>query len=65
MEKKITYKEAITELEKIMVQIEQDELDVDILSEKVKRAAELLKVCKEKLFKTDAEVQKILEEMGE
>ena len=64
MAKKIeTYTESIKEIEEILTQIEKDELDVDVLAEKVQRAAELIKVCKEKLQKTDAEVQKMLEEI--
>lgn len=58
-----TYTESITELEEILAQIEHEELDVDVLTEKVQRAAELIKSCKEKLQKTDAQVQKILDEM--
>lgn len=58
-----TYTESITELEEILAQIEHEELDVDVLTEKVQRAAELIKSCKEKLQKTDAQVQKILDEI--
>lgn len=60
---KKTYTESITEIESILSQIENEELDVDVLTEKVQRATELIKICKEKLQKTDAEVQKILDEM--
>jgi len=60
---KKTYTESITEIEEILGQIENEELDVDILTEKVQRAAELIKLCKEKLQKTDTEVQKILDEI--
>ena len=63
MAKKITYTESINEIEEILAQIENEELDVDILTEKVQRAAELIKLCKDKLQKTDAEVQKILDEI--
>lgn len=58
-----TYTESITELEEILAQIEQEELDVDVLTEKVQRAAELIKSCKAKLQNTDSEVQKILDEI--
>jgi exodeoxyribonuclease VII small subunit len=58
-----TYTESIIELEEILAQIEQEELDVDALTEKVQRAAELIKSCKDKLQKTDAQVQKILDEI--
>jgi exodeoxyribonuclease VII small subunit len=59
--KTITYEVAISELEKIVEKIENADISVDELSEKVKRASELIKVCKEILRKTDVEVQKILE----
>jgi exodeoxyribonuclease VII small subunit len=42
--------------------IENGELDVDLLSEKVKEATRLIKLCKEKLYKADEEVKKVLEE---
>lgn len=47
----------------IVEDIEQGELDVDVLSEKVKEATHLIKLCKEKLFKADEEVKKILGEL--
>ena len=60
MEKQ-TYTQAKTELEQIVQLIESNELDVDILTEKVKRASALITFCKEKLTKTDQELQKILD----
>ncbi len=50
MEKKISYTEAISELELIVTEIEQGEITIDTLSEKVKRATELIKICKDKLI---------------
>lgn len=61
--KKISYKEAISEIEDILEKIENDELDVDELSEKVKQVSLLIKICKDKLQKTEEEVEKILEDM--
>lgn len=61
--KKVTYKEAISEIEEILEKIENDELDVDELSEKVKRVSSLIKICKDKLQTTEAEVEKILDDM--
>ncbi|MBN1819547.1 MAG: exodeoxyribonuclease VII small subunit [Prolixibacteraceae bacterium] len=63
--KKATYKEAISEIEEILEQIENNELDVDELAEKVKRVSVLLKTCKEKLQKTNEQVEQILKEMEE
>lgn len=63
--KKISYKDAIEEIEEILLQIENEELDVDDLSEKVKRVSSLIKICKDKLHKTEEEVENILKEMDE
>lgn len=61
--KTITYSEAYSEIEKIIEEIESDELEIDYLSEKVKRVSELLKICKSKLFDTEKAVEKILKEI--
>lgn len=61
--KKQTYRESIEEVENILASIENDELDVDDLAEKVKRVTTLLKSCKDKLYKTQEEVEKVLKEM--
>jgi len=61
--KNMTYKQAAMELEKILKELENNELDIDDLEGKVKHAAELIELCKEKLFKTDAEIEKILQKL--
>ncbi|HTZ18097.1 MAG TPA: exodeoxyribonuclease VII small subunit [Dissulfurispiraceae bacterium] len=61
--KELTYNQAIAELEGIVGDIESEEVDVDALAEKVKRAAELIRFCKEKLRGTGAEVRKVLSEI--
>ncbi|CEA14732.1 MAG TPA: exodeoxyribonuclease VII small subunit [Fermentimonas caenicola] len=60
---KLTYTSAKKELEAIVASIESGELDVDALTDKVKRASELITFCKDKLTKTDKELQKLLEEL--
>lgn len=60
----MTYTQAKKELEEIVYSIESGELDVDTLTEKVKRAAELIAFCKDKLTKTDKELQKILNDIS-
>ena len=62
-QKKQTYREAISEIEEILGNIENDELEVDDLVEKVRKVTELLKFCKDKLYKTQEEVEKALKEM--
>ena len=61
--KKISYSEAMTEIEEILDKIENEELDVDELAEKVKRVSVLLKICKDKLQKTNEQVEQVLKEM--
>lgn len=64
MKKDIPYTEAITELEEIVSSIENEDVNVDELSVKVKRAAELIKICKAKLHNTEEEVNSILKEIN-
>ena len=56
MEKQEIYNEATEKLHAIVEDIEKEDLDVDVLSEKVKEATCLIKLCKEKPYKTDEEV---------
>ena len=63
MSKNINYTEAFEELQEIVSEIEQGEISVDELSAKVKRAAELIKICKTKLTTTEEDVNKILKEL--
>ncbi|MBL1279840.1 MAG: exodeoxyribonuclease VII small subunit [Fluviicola sp.] len=65
MSKEIKYTEAFDELQQIVVDIEDGEITVDELSIKVKRASELIKVCKQKLTATEEDVNQILKELEE
>lgn len=56
------YEKAVSELEEIVGKMERDELDIDQLSEQLKRAKVLVKLCKDKLTKTDEEIKKLLSE---
>ena len=60
--KEIKYEAALAELQTIVNKMENDELDIDQMSEQLKRAQELIKLCKDKLTKTDEEINKILAE---
>jgi exodeoxyribonuclease VII small subunit len=60
-----TYKEAFEELQQIVSEIEGGEISVDELSEKVKRAAELIRICKTRLTTTEENVSAILKELEE
>ena len=59
----INYTEAFEELQKIVSEIEQGEISIDELSANVKRAAQLIKICKSKLSSTEEDVNKILTEL--
>ena len=64
MSKTINYTEAIIELETIVSDLENAAIGVDELSEKVKRAAELIKFCRSKLTSTEKEVNAILQNLS-
>lgn len=61
---KIDYAEAIEELEKILKELESDKVNVDRLAEQVKRASELISVCREKINTAKLEVEKVVAELG-
>lgn len=63
METSLTYESAYEELKSITAEIESEDISVDILASKVKRAAELIAICESKLRSTEAEVNKIIESM--
>lgn len=62
MASKFKYEEAMQQLEDIAERMERGELDIDSLCEQLKTAQRLIKMCKEKLTKTDEEIRKILED---
>ncbi|HEX9651643.1 MAG TPA: exodeoxyribonuclease VII small subunit [Cyclobacteriaceae bacterium] len=59
---KFKYTEAVREIEEILNEIEAGELEVDILAERVRRAGELIKLCREKLRKTEEDLEENLNE---
>lgn len=63
MEEGMTYNQAVRELEAIVQKMESDSCDIDQLSNYTTRALELLKYCKDRLFKTNEEVEKCLAEL--
>ena len=63
MSEEITYTAAFEELQLIVQEIEEGGITVDELSIKVKRAAQLIKICKSKLTSTEEDVNQILKEL--
>lgn len=64
-ENKLSYKNAMAEIEDIVAKLEDNQLDVDELSGKVKRVSELIAYCKAKLHETEEEVEKILKSIDD
>lgn len=57
------YTAAFRELQEIVMELEKGEVNVDVLSVKVKRAAQLISICKLKLTQTELDVQQVLKEL--
>lgn len=64
-QKKQSYTEAFSQLQEILQKIESGEPDVDELTANVKKASELIKFCKKKLYNTEADIEKILEDLDQ
>ncbi|MBF1055805.1 MAG: exodeoxyribonuclease VII small subunit [Prevotellaceae bacterium] len=56
----IKYEEAVQQLENIVQKLENGELNIDELSNELKKAQKLISLCRQRLTKTDEEIQKIL-----
>jgi exodeoxyribonuclease VII small subunit len=62
---KLTYTEAVVELESILAELENNqEVNMDVISEKVKRAAVLMELCKKQLHEMDDELEKLMEQLN-
>ncbi|MCQ2269741.1 MAG: exodeoxyribonuclease VII small subunit [Bacteroidales bacterium] len=57
----MNYTDAFQELQQIVREMENADVSVDELSEKIKRCLYLIKICKDKLSKTEVEISKIME----
>jgi len=56
----ISYEKAYSELEAIINQLESDALSIELLAEKVSRAAYLLELCMQKLRSIESDIQQII-----
>jgi exodeoxyribonuclease VII small subunit len=65
MSDEIDYRQAVAELEQILGELEADDVDVDRLSQRVRRAAELIRICRERIAAAEAEVEQIVAELAE
>ena len=59
--KEISYTEAMAEIERILDRFRREEMTVDVLTQEVKRATELIALSRERLSKTEEELKKITE----
>jgi exodeoxyribonuclease VII small subunit len=57
------YAEAMTELEGILGELEGDHLDVDVLAERVRRASELIKLCRTRIARAQNDVNRIVTDL--
>lgn len=63
IKKSDSYAQAYAEVQKILEGLDQGEIDVDDLSEKVKRAAELIDFCQKRLRETELQVKRVMEKL--
>ena len=59
------YAEAMAELEEILDELEGDALDVDVLAERVRRASELITVCRTRIARAQADVDAIVADLDD
>ncbi len=59
------YAEALAELEEILGQLEDDDIDVDVLSSKVERAAELIRLCRGRIRAAQLSVEEIVADLDD
>ena len=64
MAKKLSYTESVEELEAILAELEKNvDINMELISAKVKRAAHLIEICKKQLKEIDSDLERILEEL--
>ena len=62
--KEFSFNQAVKDIETILNRIESGDLDLDKLSDEVKRASELIKQCQKKLKSTEEEINSIFKDLG-
>lgn len=64
MTKEMRYRDALKHLDELIAMIEDDDIDVDELGDRIKEAVTILRACKAKIDKADLEVKKIIEDFA-
>ena len=59
----ITYAAALRELEEILLGLERDNVDVDHLAERVKRASELIRLCRERISTAQLQIEQVVTDL--
>ena len=62
IQKQMKYEEAISRLEEIVKKMENDELDIDQMAQQLKEAQQLIRLCKDRLTKVDADIKAVMDE---
>jgi exodeoxyribonuclease VII small subunit len=62
---KIGYEDAVSELEEILEELEGDDIDVDKLAERVKRASDLVKACRDRIAAAKLHVERVVAEVDD
>ncbi len=60
MSKELTYQQAMLEVEQIIAKLNDEDFDIDTLSEQVKKATSLLSSCREKLAKAEQDLEQVI-----
>lgn len=61
----LTYTSAVSELDEILLELEDEALDVDVLAERVERASILIRFCRTRITSARTQVSKIVADLDE
>jgi exodeoxyribonuclease VII small subunit len=59
------YAAALAELETILSQLERPDVDVDVLATQVKRAAELIGFCRDRIGNAKLHIEQVVADLGD
>lgn len=62
---KIGYEAAVSELEDILEELEADDIDVDKLADRVKRASDLVRTCRDRIAAAKLHVEQVVAEVDD
>ncbi|HEY3670390.1 MAG TPA: exodeoxyribonuclease VII small subunit [Acidimicrobiia bacterium] len=63
MTEEIGYADAMRELDDILEELERDDLDVDVLAARVQRASELIQLCRGRIARAQADVDRVVTDL--